>query len=625
MSLQVWLPLNGSLKNQGLNNITITNNNATINNNGKIGQCYSFNGSNNYIRMNYNFYNTQYSVSAWVYSTSASATQTICCDRTTTGSGFSIFLIGGKLRIDPGGNGAQWTTSYTYPINTWFHLCITYNGTKVSYYINGEFKESSNYTLNSSYWGNVTSIGASQVNNSSYSNYLNGRLNDFRIYNHALSDKEVEEISKGLVLHYKLNDKQFVNQNLFSLDKAIGNNATKTSVEKKNNSLILTSQAVNYGSFMTAASDYLTFTAGVTYTLSGHIKVIAKGTDNFSPRLCIRNSSNAIQVSETVSGNESDVTMTWTPASTITGYVSGINTWSNGSSNTTNAVTEFSNIKLEIGSIQTAWIPNINDKIYTALGYNILTFYDTSGYNYNGTTSGNIELIISARYDGGAKASTAANATITTTIEGLSAILANGTKYTLACWARPTGINANGWAIKLGSNTCGLWWAKSKARWVWNENDNGKRCANPTISADYTNWHHLVTTIDKTSVTAIVAKHYVDGAPAEGYTSQTWDGSSFTQPAGNNITCYLQNADLSDIRLYATCLTDIQIQELYNTSVTIDNLGNIYAREYNENDNLSITKIGEFECNTIYDDDELTNASILKTNKQIQGKTLYEY
>jgi hypothetical protein len=31
-------------------------------------------------------------------------------------------------------------------------------------------------------------------------------MNDVRIYDHALSTKEVEEIAKGLVLHYKLDD-----------------------------------------------------------------------------------------------------------------------------------------------------------------------------------------------------------------------------------------------------------------------------------------------------------------------------------------------------------------------------------------------------------------------------------
>lgn len=45
MALRVWLPLNGTLENKGISNVTVTNNNVTIDNNGKIGKCYYFNGS----------------------------------------------------------------------------------------------------------------------------------------------------------------------------------------------------------------------------------------------------------------------------------------------------------------------------------------------------------------------------------------------------------------------------------------------------------------------------------------------------------------------------------------------------------------------------------------------------
>lgn len=42
MSLQVWLPLNGNLNNQGLSDIAVTNTGAVIDSAGKIGSCYSF-------------------------------------------------------------------------------------------------------------------------------------------------------------------------------------------------------------------------------------------------------------------------------------------------------------------------------------------------------------------------------------------------------------------------------------------------------------------------------------------------------------------------------------------------------------------------------------------------------
>jgi len=45
MSLQIWLPLNGNINNQGISNIIATNSNATINDEGKIGKCYYFNGT----------------------------------------------------------------------------------------------------------------------------------------------------------------------------------------------------------------------------------------------------------------------------------------------------------------------------------------------------------------------------------------------------------------------------------------------------------------------------------------------------------------------------------------------------------------------------------------------------
>ena len=45
MALRVWLPLNGNTNNYGISDVTVTNNGATVDNNGKIGKCYSFGSS----------------------------------------------------------------------------------------------------------------------------------------------------------------------------------------------------------------------------------------------------------------------------------------------------------------------------------------------------------------------------------------------------------------------------------------------------------------------------------------------------------------------------------------------------------------------------------------------------
>jgi len=51
MSLKVWLPLNGSLENKGISNLTIVESGVVVNTAGKIGSCYSFDGSNDYISL----------------------------------------------------------------------------------------------------------------------------------------------------------------------------------------------------------------------------------------------------------------------------------------------------------------------------------------------------------------------------------------------------------------------------------------------------------------------------------------------------------------------------------------------------------------------------------------------
>ena len=71
------------------------------------------------------------------------------------------------------------------------------------------------------------------------------------------------------------------------------------------------------------------------------------------------------------------------------------------------------------------------------------------------------------------------NTALTYTLNGLSDYLANGKQYTFLCWAKKI-QNNDGYLVRLGTNSCGLWFggmSDENYRWVWNENDNGKRIA----------------------------------------------------------------------------------------------------------------------------------------------------
>ena len=142
----------------------------------------------------------------------------------------------------------------------------------------------------------------------------------------------------------------------------------------------------------------------------------------------------------------------------------------------------------------------------------------------------------------------------------LSTMLSNGKKYSLACWIKLINNSSNNWIIKLGNNSCGLWYGYSSPRLVWNENDNGKRSAT-AIASDYTNWHHVVTVIDKTTITAIKTVNYVDGVLSD-VAGWTFDGSSNVQPTGTTITLSPKAALLNDVRLYDHALSAQEVAKL---------------------------------------------------------------
>ena len=228
MSLQIWLPLCGNIINQGLNSTTFTSLDAshtTINTSGKIGQCYA---NDSYTAGGLRSTTTvdlgpRQSMFCWVNFTSFRDSDTFCGiisqHRKNVFSGMGLTIkkasaTTGYLSVSTGNGTARTYQSYcaTTLMNagTWYHVGYTYDGTNIRLYVNGVLEKTQSYSNMYTPADYITVFCWSMDANTGdaiYSRYrLNGKLNDIRMYNHCLSPKEIEELAKGLVVHYKLDN-----------------------------------------------------------------------------------------------------------------------------------------------------------------------------------------------------------------------------------------------------------------------------------------------------------------------------------------------------------------------------------------------------------------------------------
>lgn len=85
-------------------------------------------------------------------------------------------------------------SSETVPTNTWAHIAGTYDGTTIRIYVNGVLSASS--TFNGGYTPSTIPM---QIGKASWINgeFTNGNIDEFQVYNRALSNSEVAAISNS--------------------------------------------------------------------------------------------------------------------------------------------------------------------------------------------------------------------------------------------------------------------------------------------------------------------------------------------------------------------------------------------------------------------------------------------
>ena len=288
MSLQVWLPLLGNTKNQGLSGISVTNNGATVNDNGKLGKCYYFNGDAQYLQLSAtlgDLYSHDFSYSVWLKPTD-STRSIIMSDYASSGaSGVAYELTTSRsIRLYWNGSPDIYPSNCVLPLDTWTHTAIVKTTNRVDFYVNGELRHTYTGTLVDRVSSSCLRIGDDYRGGSSVS-YM-GYMNDVRIYNHALSAKEVKELSKGLVTHYTLGDR-YVAENL------IINGFGELGSENWESSSNISTTEIPSGDSRIKASfyngnrtkEYISINPTHTYTISGYIKSSGATSGNTYPSI----------------------------------------------------------------------------------------------------------------------------------------------------------------------------------------------------------------------------------------------------------------------------------------------------------------------------------------------------
>ena len=143
MSLQVWLPLTKDLRQQGLSNMTVENHNATLNTAGKLGSCYYFNGSQQWLQLSNNlgnFYNNDWSIACWLKPTDSTRSIILSEYSGTGASNVAIELTTARVvRLYWNGSpDINFSTAGALPLDEWTHLAITKQERIIKLYFNGE-------------------------------------------------------------------------------------------------------------------------------------------------------------------------------------------------------------------------------------------------------------------------------------------------------------------------------------------------------------------------------------------------------------------------------------------------------------------------------------------------------
>lgn len=571
MALQVWLPLNGSIYNQGLNDVSILSRSITYGTGKIASQGAKFNGDcNQYIRIGNteDFQYDEFTWSVWIYPTSFSVKGFII----SHGRDYSKYGV--NILVDTNGaltifSEKAWSGITTLILNTWYHIAVSLKENTIKCYLNGNlvktFTSDVQIDFGESHGLVIGKMSYNYGNTTSYFPF-NGIIQDVRIYDESLSPKQIKLLSQGIVCHYPMGniDGKIGGRNLLSNSDFIQSSGEWV-VESGASSLI---------------EDSYFNKKVMSFNLTGGNKRIYKSLNNvwdknqkYSVSFYAKASISGVAIQPSRSlidvGEQINLTTSWKKYHTIILSTETVNGGTLSLQvNNSSATYYITNIKLEKGTSATPWTPAPEDD--PIMYDNVI--YDTSGYGNNGSITDSTCPTWSSdtpRYKG----SYVFNGN-NQHLKFQNPITSSSTDFTISCWVKFDDTTGNSTICTMRTavgNGIALFKIGNKIRF----DDNAQfTFSDYTISANA--WTHVVVTrsssyknlyingVLKQTINTVGDMKLISNVGTIGASSQGGDG----------ISNYL-NGQLSDFRIYATALSDSNILELYQSSASVDNNGNL--------------------------------------------------
>lgn len=174
---------------------------------GKLGKAGSFNGSTSYIETQLSTAaHNLLSVSFWIFNQNLGSSGLM--GTVSGGRTFNLYRFPNMDDFHWSTGGASGVDYAVLLFDQWTHVVLVSDGSTIKRYYNGTLKGTSAGSI-----AKNTSLVHIGRNDSGYSAAY---IDDVRIYDHALSEREVRDLSQGLVLHYTFDQFQEPTENVFT-------------------------------------------------------------------------------------------------------------------------------------------------------------------------------------------------------------------------------------------------------------------------------------------------------------------------------------------------------------------------------------------------------------------------